>query len=56
VLTFKKKLLNRHNDRQHKDEGAIDGDQLRITHPWMSSMAKPPPKKTIYNTCPLIMK
>ena len=44
-----------HNDRQHKDEGAIDGDQLRIMHPWMLSMDRPRPKKTIYIILPLTM-
>ena len=45
-----------HNDRQHKDEGAIDGDQLRITHPWMLSMDRTRPKKTIYIILPLTMR
>ena len=53
---LKKKFSNHHNDRQHKDEGAIDGDQLRITHPWMLSMDKPRPKKTIYIIRPLTMR
>ena len=35
------------NDRQHKDDRAIDGDQLRLTHPWMSSMTISCPKKAI---------
>ena len=51
----KEKLLNQNqiainqsnNDRQHKDDRAIDGDQLRLTHPWMSSMTISCPKKAI---------
>ena len=43
----KKKEGQSNNGKQHKDEGATDGDQLSITRPSLSSMTWPRPKKTI---------